>query len=217
MNVHVPKKRILSRAVALPQPLAEPEPGLILEPSQLPDRYGMIVKGVCLEPEIADGSCLLFDKTASYKPGDLVILWRRPELVKPGQPQSIVKRLYMAPPPWVKFPYRDTFNLSRIMQAAHATAKWRVASVGGSYREWFASALRTEWKRAKESRARREQNIGLPLRSCPADEPALFVRAPIAVTEPVRVPAWLVQVKRNAKFRTLYTRSSGRLAGSFGA
>ena len=45
-----------------------------------------------------------------------------------------------------------TFNRSRIMQAAHATAKWRVASVGGSYREWFAKALRTEWKRAKEGK-----------------------------------------------------------------
>ncbi len=62
------------------------------------------------------------------------------------------------------------FNRSRIMQAARATAKWRIASVGGSYREWFAKALRIEWKRAKEARARREQNIGLPLRSCPADE-----------------------------------------------
>ena len=100
------------------------------------------------------------------------------------------------------------------MQAAHATAKWRIASVGGSYHEWFAKALRTEWKRAKEAKARREQNVGLPIGSCVADAP---VRAPLSIPEPVRLPAWLVQVKRNVKFRTLYTRSSGRLAGSFGA
>ena len=105
-----------------------------------------------------------------------------------------------------------TFNLSRIMQAAHATAKWRVASVGGIYREWFTKALRTEWKRAKEAKARREQNVGLPIGSCIAD-----ATPPALIAEPVRLPAWLVQVKRNANFRTLYTRSSGRLAGSFGA
>jgi hypothetical protein len=109
------------------------------------------------------------------------------------------------------------FNRSRMMQAAHATAKWRVARVGGSYREWVAKALRTEWKRAKEARARGEQNIGLPLRSCLADAGASPAREPAAVAEPVRLPAWLIQVKRNVKFRALYTRSSGRLASSFAA
>ena len=106
MNMHVSKKRLTSRVAPLPQPTA-PTPNVILDPSKLPDQYGMICEGVCLEPEIADGSCLLFDKNAPYKRGDFVILFRRPELVKPGQHQAIVKRLYMAPPPWVKFPYRD--------------------------------------------------------------------------------------------------------------
>ncbi len=106
MNMHVSKKRLTSRVAPLPQPAA-PTPNVILDPSKLPDQYGMICEGVCLEPEIADGACLLFDKNAPYKRGDFVILFRRPELVKPGQHQAIVKRLYMAPPPWVTFPYRD--------------------------------------------------------------------------------------------------------------
>ena len=80
-----------------------------------------------------------------------------------------------------------TFNRSRIMQAAHATAKRQIASVGGSYREWFAKALRTEWKRAKEAKARREQNIGLPLRSCPADEPAAYASLRDKARPPSRV------------------------------
>jgi hypothetical protein len=65
-----------------------------------------------------------------------------------------------------------TFDRKAIMQAAHFTAKWRVATVGGSYREWFANALAAEWKKAKADRARFEQNIGLPVRSCRVDAPA---------------------------------------------
>lgn len=69
------------------------------------------------------------------------------------------------------------FNRKAIMSAAHATAKWRMASVGGCYRAWFAKALAYEWKKAKAARLRDESNIGLPVRSCPADAP---VRRPAA-------------------------------------
>ena len=252
----------------------------------------MIFEGVCLEPDIADGACLLFDKNVPYKRGDFVILFRRPELVKPGQHQAIVKRLYMVPPAWVTFPYRDhpnsdvraliiaeqlnphlqfaipcedllaIFQMSRTClglvpegmpakrvsetEACTDAPRQEALTIGGKHvsastahasckplapRRNGASPLSaapiasgsprrcaSEWKRAKEPRARREQNIGLPLRSCPADETvASPVRAPVAIAEPVHLPAWLVQVKRNVKFRVLYTRSSGRLAGSFGA
>jgi hypothetical protein len=102
-----------------------------------------------------------------------------------------------------------TFNRSRIMRAAHATAKWRVASVGGSYREWFAKALSFEWKKAKGAHLRDESNIGLPLRTCAAD-------APVARTH-AHLPSWWGQAKRNAKIRRLYTRDSGRRAGMFAA
>ncbi|MGD9657091.1 MAG: hypothetical protein AB7U61_05525 [Methylocystis sp.] len=86
------------------------------------------------------------------------------------------------------------YDRSAIMKAAHFTARLRAQSVGGCYREWFAKALASEWKKAKAARLRDESNIGLPVRSCLADRPAL--RFPL---------------------RRLYTTHSGRLAGSFAA
>lgn len=86
------------------------------------------------------------------------------------------------------------YDRSAIMTAAHFMARWRVLSVGGSYREWFAKALASEWKKAKASRLREESNIGLPVRSCFADRP------------PQRLPLC-----------RLYTKHSGRLAGSCAA
>jgi hypothetical protein len=88
----------------------------------------------------------------------------------------------------------SAFDRAAIMKAAHFTARWRVQSVGGSYREWFAKALASEWKKAKAARVRDESNIGLPVRSCFADLPA------------PRLP-----------LRRLYTTHSGRIAGSFAA
>ncbi|MFO1125733.1 MAG: hypothetical protein U1E25_10880 [Methylocystis sp.] len=88
----------------------------------------------------------------------------------------------------------SSFDRSAIMKTAHFTARWRVHSVGGAYREWFARALSSEWKKAKAARMREESNIGLPVRSCFADR-----QAP-------RMP-----------LRRLYTTHSGRIAGSFAA
>jgi hypothetical protein len=86
------------------------------------------------------------------------------------------------------------YDRSAIMKAAHFSARWRVQSVGGSYREWFAKALAWEWRKAKAARQREESNVGLPVRSCFADRPA------------PRMPQC-----------RLYTTHSGRLAGSFAA
>jgi len=62
-------------------------------------------------------------------------------------------------------------NRKALMQAAHATAKWRVLSVGGAYRVWFATALAYEWKKSNATRLRHEQNVDLPIRTCLADAP----------------------------------------------
>jgi hypothetical protein len=86
------------------------------------------------------------------------------------------------------------YDRAAIMKAAHFTARWRVQSVGGSYREWFAKALASEWKKAKAARVREESNIGLPVRSCFADRAT------------PRMPLY-----------RLYTTHSGRIAGSFAA
>jgi len=101
--------KFATRSAKLDVAPAAPTPDFI-DPSELPDRYAMIVQGVCLEPEIKDGDCLMFDKTVPYKAGDLVILFKRPERVQPGRLPAIVKRLVMAPPPWVKFPHVEHPN-----------------------------------------------------------------------------------------------------------
>ncbi|ARN80668.1 hypothetical protein [Methylocystis bryophila] len=100
------------------------------------------------------------------------------------------------------------FDRSRIMKEAHFLARWRVLTVGGSYRAWFAKTLAAEWRKARERAARREwnkttpleSNLGLPLRSCPADA------APRSGAF-----AGVVPISR------LFTRTSGRIAGSFAA
>ena len=100
------------------------------------------------------------------------------------------------------------FDRSRIMKEAHFMARWRVNTVGGSYRAWFAKTLAAEWRKAKERAARREwnkataleSNLGLPLRSCPADA------APRSGAFAGVAPA-----------ARLFTRTSGRVAGSFAA
>jgi len=50
------------------------------------------------------------------------------------------------------------FDRSRIMKEAHFMARWRVNTVGGSYRAWFAKTLAAEWRKAKERAERREWN-----------------------------------------------------------
>ena len=78
-----------------------------IDPSQLPDVYGMRVAGDCMAPEIPDGSLLHFDKREPVKAGDTVIIYARPELVRPGGMQAQVKRLVLAIPDCVKFPFRQ--------------------------------------------------------------------------------------------------------------
>ena len=94
-----------------------------------------------------------------------------------------------------------TFNRKTIMANAHFMARWREGN-GKTYRARFAEALRYEWKMAKAARGRLECALGLPIRSCFADEPA---RKPAGVFAGVQ-PA-----------RRLFTSHSGRLAGAFAA
>ena len=103
----MPKTTVSADGGALSVASPEPERHLIVDPLDLPDRYAMIFEGVCSEPEIVDGTHLLFDKHEPFGAGDLVVLFRRPELVQPGQHQAIVRRLIIFPPPWVSFPWRE--------------------------------------------------------------------------------------------------------------
>lgn len=79
-----------------------------INPDALPDEYGLAVAGDCMAPLLPDGVAIVCSRSATYQRGDLVVLWFRPELVKPGHPQCLVKRLLMPPPDFVKFPHRDS-------------------------------------------------------------------------------------------------------------
>lgn len=87
-----------------PQPAPAAAP--FIDPATLPERYAMRVAGDCMAPEIEPNALLLFDRTEPVAVGDTVIVFLRPELVPAGGFQAQIKRLAMAIPPWVKFPYR---------------------------------------------------------------------------------------------------------------
>lgn len=63
---------------------------------RLPDTYCMICEGKCLEPVYLDGCRLHFSRTEVCKPGDYVALFLRPECVRPGEHQILVKRLVLS-------------------------------------------------------------------------------------------------------------------------
>jgi len=60
------------------------------------------------------------------------------------------------------------FDRKGIMRAAHFTAKWRVLTVGGTYRDWFAKALSHEWKKARDAKTWRERNTGAAMLPFPS-------------------------------------------------
>jgi len=94
-------------------PIPAAAPGLpatptSINPDALPDGYGLVLVGDCMAPLLPDGATVICSRSASYEPGDLVVLWFRPELVKPGHEQCRLKRLVIGPPRSLKFPHRDT-------------------------------------------------------------------------------------------------------------
>ncbi|MBU1607188.1 MAG: hypothetical protein KKD08_10335 [Alphaproteobacteria bacterium] len=62
-------------------------------PDELPDIFAATCVGKCLEPAIADQSCLVFDKREPVGNGDFVCLMFRPGFVPPGETPGMVKRL----------------------------------------------------------------------------------------------------------------------------
>ena len=68
----------------------------------------MGVVGDCMAPEYPDGCIVKASPFEPYGQGDIVVVWHRPELVKPGRAPAMIKRIVMAAPPWVTaYPYRD--------------------------------------------------------------------------------------------------------------
>ena len=89
-------------------PNAHPSSGdpttFLPHPDDMPDVYATVCVGTCLEPVIADKTCLVFDKREECHPGDFVVLVRKPECVPSGETSGLVKRLVMGLGP-VRLPY----------------------------------------------------------------------------------------------------------------
>ena len=103
--------RHTSPAAGIGLPIADPVPRPPIlrhpPPDELPEQYGMVCVGDCMTPLVPDGTTLAFDKSAPYAAGDLVVFYRRLDLVDPGRAQGLVKRLFMGPPPSIRFPFRN--------------------------------------------------------------------------------------------------------------
>lgn len=78
-----------------------------IDPAKLPNLYALIVDGVCMEPHLMNGKPAVFDKGMPVHNGDLVGIWFRPEIVPPGRPGVMVKRLVIGAGPNVTFPFVD--------------------------------------------------------------------------------------------------------------
>jgi hypothetical protein len=80
---------------------------VFMDPTTAPDQYALLVRGACMAPLLPDGSAALIDKRLPYESGDLVVIYLRPEAIKSGQSNCMLKRL-VSMPPWVtSFPYRE--------------------------------------------------------------------------------------------------------------
>jgi hypothetical protein len=76
----------------------------------LPEVYALTCIGHGMEPEIADGAVLVFDKVAVVRSGDFVVVWRRPDLLPAGEALGAVRRVVIGPPPGAAFPLPRTSN-----------------------------------------------------------------------------------------------------------
>lgn len=87
---------------------AAAQPVAFLDPTMLPELYGLRVKGGCMAPDYPDGCSIKISQVEPYARGDVVCVWFRPEVLKPGGFPALIKRMVMMPPPWVTaFPHRD--------------------------------------------------------------------------------------------------------------
>ena len=85
---------------------AKTSPLAPLNPDTLPDRYILHCRGNCMMPEVQDGAPILVDKRQTAQAGDLAVIYFKPGHEIAGQ-LSMLKRLVMAPPPYVTLPYKE--------------------------------------------------------------------------------------------------------------
>jgi hypothetical protein len=102
-----PKPRRLGNSPQSALPTKAAPQYSIQHPDTMPDRYVVHCAGNCMEPDISDGAPVLVEKHGKIAPGDLVVLFFKPDHLPAGEHQAILKRLVMAPPHYVSFPWRE--------------------------------------------------------------------------------------------------------------
>lgn len=78
-----------------------------LDPNAAPDKYIVMLDGACMQPVMKDGAAVMVDKNAPCEGGDLVVIYYKPEHVRPGDAHASLKRLVLAVPPYVKWPWKE--------------------------------------------------------------------------------------------------------------
>lgn len=111
MAVHALSTSAPRRRARIAKPSAPaPVPGIPFPEAVFPELYAMKLSGDCLAPELNDGDEVQFSSIEPPKVGDFCIFVLRPELVRPGGMQCMIKRLTMGLPPYVTLPFREHPN-----------------------------------------------------------------------------------------------------------
>jgi hypothetical protein len=97
-----------------------------LAPWEGPDQFAMTGCGVCMQPEIIDGTPLLFDRTAPVEPGDIVAIWFQPECTPPGEHQILIKRLVRGLPPGMPLPGNRSSAASIRVRMLNPYREWGI-------------------------------------------------------------------------------------------
>ena len=111
-----------------PLPPSEQPEKLIttLAPWEGPEQFSMVGCGVCMQPEIIDGTPLLFDRTAPVRAGDIVAVWLRPECTPPGEHQILIKRLVRGLPLGMTLPGNRSSLASIRVRMLNPYREWEI-------------------------------------------------------------------------------------------
>lgn len=69
----------------------------LMPPHAFPEQYAMVCDGDCMFPLYEHGQRLVFSKSAPLKPGQPVLLFRKPEATPPGENPMLFKQLVSGP------------------------------------------------------------------------------------------------------------------------
>jgi hypothetical protein len=97
-----------------------------LAPWEGPERFAMVGCGICMQPEIMDGTPLLFDRSAPVREGDVVAVWRRPECTPPGECQILIKRLVRGLPSGMVLPGNRSSRASIRVRMLSPLREWEI-------------------------------------------------------------------------------------------